>query len=695
MAITFKTLTLKNFLSTGAVTQAINFDRQDLTLVLGVNEDLGGSDAGSRNGVGKTAALQALSYVLFGVPLNHIKKDNLINRTNAKQMMVTLDFDVAGVTYRIERGRKPNVLRFYANGALRENGSVDAAQGENRETQAEIERVVGMSADMFKHIVALNTYSEPFLAMRISDQRAIIEQLLGITLLSEKADAVKELIKACKDAITVEEINIKANEESNRRVTEQIDSLIRRQRLWAKKRDDDLKTMVDAYDELSKIDIDTELVAHAQLKEWTQRNDAGIRREALVARSTAWQQKHGSEVAALQTNVTNLQKIDIGAELAAHDALAQYNTAIKDRAVWTKALETAHKDVVRHTATVEKITAEIVQLRDHRCYACGQEFHDTKHTEVLEGKEAALRDAVAALAVAVGEVRTLEDNPVVVPEKPVTHYSTLAAAHKHSSDLDTARAALNAKVAEVDPYSEQLRELPSVEVGPKPHTHYDAESEALVHSTKIVNLLTAIEAKNAEVDPYAEQIVEMQSGALVPISWDTVNTLTARFEHLKFLLDLLTNKDSFVRKRIIDQNLQFLNTRLTHYLDRIGLPHQVVFMNDLSVQITELGRELDFYNLSRGEMNRLILALSFAFRDVWENLYQPINTVFIDELIDSGLDTMGVENSIAILKDMSRRRSKSIWLISHREELAGRVPSVLKVIKSGGFTQYSTDTEVA
>ena len=157
---------------------------------------------------------------------------------------------------------------------------------------------------------------------------------------------------------------------------------------------------------------------------------------------------------------------------------------------------------------------------------------------------------------------------------------------------------------------------------------------------------------------------------------------------------MLTSKDSFVRKKIIDQNLSYLNSRLTHYLDKIGLPHQVVFKNDLQVEITELGRELDFDNLSRGERNRLILGLSFAFRDVWENLYAPINTLFIDELIDSGLDTMGVENSIAILKDMSRRRHKSIWLVSHREELAGRVPNVLKVIKEKGFTSYSTSVDV-
>jgi len=159
-------------------------------------------------------------------------------------------------------------------------------------------------------------------------------------------------------------------------------------------------------------------------------------------------------------------------------------------------------------------------------------------------------------------------------------------------------------------------------------------------------------------------------------------------QHQDFLLDLLTNKRSFVRKRIIEQNLSYLNNRLTHYLDKMGLPHQVVFQNDLTVEITELGRDLDFDNLSRGERTRLIIGLSFAFRDVWESLYAPINVLFVDELIDNGLDTAGVESSIALLKDMTRRRSKSIWLVSHRDELSSRVSSILRVVKEGGYSSY-------
>ena len=220
---------------------------------------------------------------------------------------------------------------------------------------------------------------------------------------------------------------------------------------------------------------------------------------------------------------------------------------------------------------------------------------------------------------------------------------------------------------------------------------YDDIEQALNHRNSLDSLRRDLATRSSETDPYTEQITDMQGQALQAVSYDSINELTRLGEHQDFLLKLLTNKDSFVRKKIIEQNLSYLNQRLTYYLDRIGLPHQVVFQNDLTVEITELGRDLDFDNLSRGERNRLILSMSWAFRDVWESLYSPINVLFIDELVDSGMDTQGVENSLALLKKMSRDRHKSIWLVSHRDELAGRVENILKVVKENGFTSYTND----
>ena len=586
--IYFKTLTVRNFMSVGNATQGINFDRNDLTLVLGENLDLGGD--GSRNGTGKTTIINALSYALYGNALSNIRKDNLVNKTNGKNMLVSLDFCVNGVEYKIERGRKPNVLKFYVNSEAQ--SATDEAQGENRETQEVIENILGMSHDMFKHVLALNTYTEPFLSLKANDQRTIIEQLLGITLLSERADRIKELNKQTKDAISQEEFRIRAVQEANKRIEEQIESLRKRQTLWFKKRDEDVGSLAQAIVDLEHIDIEVEIQSHRDL----------------------------------DTFHTKKKTID------------EANRYIRQ----------LDADDVKQQKLLDKLKTEIAALDNHQCHSCGQTLHDSKQDELKKAKEELLQET--ALQMLANDTQRQE----------------------HQDALTTLG-----------------------ESGAAPVVFYDTLEDALNHRNSLAALRTNLDTRSNEIDPYGEQITDMQGQALQIVSYDALNELTRLQEHQDFLLKLLTSKDSFVRKKIIEQNLSYLNQRLTHYLDRIGLPHTVKFQNDLSVSIEELGRELDFDNLSRGERNRLILSMSWAFRDVWESLYHPINLLFIDELIDNGLDTSGVENALGLLKKMSRERQKSIWLVSHRDELAGRVENILKVVKENGFTSYNTDVELA
>ncbi|WP_353480124.1 AAA family ATPase [Haliscomenobacter sp.] len=586
--IQIKNLTVKNFMSVGAATQGIDFDRNDLTLVLGENLDLGGD--GSRNGTGKTTIINALSYALYGQALSNIRKDNLVNKTNGKNMLVSLDFSVNSQDYRIERGRKPNVLRFYINNEHK--AAEDEAQGDSRETQDAIERVMNMSHDMFKHVLALNTYTEPFLSLKANDQRTIIEQLLGITLLSERADAIKELNRQTKDAIQAEEFRIRAVQEANKRIEEQIESLRKRQRLWTAKRDEDVGKLAQAIADLEHIDIDAEVQAHRDLEEFH------VKKKAL-----------------------------------------------DDAARYIRQIDT---EDVKLNRLLDKLKTEIEALDAHRCHSCGQDLHDDKQDELKQAKQALVQET--ALQLLANDTQRQEH------EDTITQIGTL---------------------------------------GTAPTVFYDSLEQALNHRNTVETLRKDLTSREADTDTYEEQITDMQGQALQVVSYDALNELTRVQDHQDFLLKLLTSKDSFVRKKIIDQNLSYLNARLTHYLDRIGLPHTVKFQNDLTVSIEELGRELDFDNLSRGERNRLILSMSWAFRDVWESLYSPINLLFIDELIDNGLDTQGVENALALLKKMSRERHKSIWLVSHRDELAGRVENILKVIKENGFTSYNTDVELA
>jgi len=587
--IKIKDLTVKNFMSVGNQTQAVDFNKEKLTLVLGENLDQGGDDSGSRNGTGKTTIINALSYALYGTALTNIKRNNLINKTNSKGMLVTLHFEKDGQDYRIERGRSPNVLKFYINN--QEQELLDESQGDSRKTQEFINDLLGMSHDMFKHIVALNTYSEPFLSMRQNDQRAIIEQLLGITILSEKADTLKDQVRKTKDEIAIETARIDAVQKANEHIQETIKSLGVKQSAWNGKKQEDISKLQKSLDELEHLDIEVELEAHEKLSNWTEMNNA---------------------ILALNKEKSTLESA-----------------------------------LLRATKSVEKAEKDIANLDDATCYTCGQALHDDKKSEIESRKAKELNDAIA--------------------------YQTEVAS----------------KLEDV------LKGLSDIgDINGKPKTFYETAKEAYEHRNNVDSLKQTLSNKQQESDPYEAQITELEQEALQEINWDTVNNLTSLREHQDFLQKLLTNKDSFIRKKIIDQNLAYLNNRLSYYLDKLGLPHQVQFQNDLAVEITQLGQDLDFDNLSRGERNRLILGLSFAFRDVWESLYQNINLLFIDELIDSGMDTAGVEGALGVLKKMTRERDKNVYLISHKDELVGRVNHILKVVKENGFTSYENDIEI-
>jgi DNA repair exonuclease SbcCD ATPase subunit len=589
--IKIKELTVKNFMSVGNQTQGVAFDKANLTLVLGENLDQGGDDSGSRNGTGKTTIVNALSFALFGNALTNIKKDNLINKINNKNMLVTLSFEKNGINYRIERGRKPTLMRFFVDDQEQEAEETDDAQGDMRETQKDLDDLLGMSHDMFKHIVALNTYTEPFLSMRANDQRAIIEQLLGITILSEKAETLKELIRTTKDQVLQESADIEAAKKSNEKIQLSVDSLITRQNAWNTQHEADIERTARAIIELENVDIEAELAKHAELKAYEEKT-------------------------------------------------AKLKSLNKERATLDSATAQAER-------SVKKYADELAKLKDKKCHACEQELHDHKHEEMS------------------------------------------ATAQQHLAEANKYNDKVMADLAKI------MKEIASIgEVTQRPNTYYETVEAALKHQNNLKTLETQLTVKTGEHDPYQEQIDELRHTAMQEISWDRVNELNTLKDHQEFLLKLLTSKDSFIRKKIIDQNLAYLNNRLTYYLDKMGLPHTVVFQNDLTVEITQLGQDLDFDNLSRGERNRLILGLSWSFRDVWESLYQQINLLFVDELIDNGLDASGVESALAVLKKMSRERKKNIFLISHKDELIGRVNNVLKVIKENGFTSYANDLEV-
>lgn len=584
---------MKNFMSVGAVTQAVNLEENGLTLILGDNMDLGSN--GSRNGVGKTVLLHAISFGLFGVPLTNIRKDNLINKTNGKNMMVTVEFEKNGHTYRIERGRRPNHFKYIVDSNVVNESDTDEAQGDSRDSKHEIEQVFGTSHMLFKHIAAMSTKTVPFLSEKSNVQRDLIEELLGITQLSQKADHLRELIRATKTEIDREEMRIKIIQEQNDKTKNTINEFTRKSTAWESNKQSNLEKLAAQTEKLMELNIDQEIQNHKLHDQWK----------------------------------TARRKVrDVSATRASENRL----------------LDSLTSQVVKAQNTHDA-------LINHQCSACGQEIHDDRHSEML---------------------KKAQEDLEAICEKAISQQAVI-------SDLDQK---LSQAQTELDAIAEPN------------DTFYDSLEEAYEHKSNLDRYMQQMEKEINAENPYIEQIQMMQTQNLQEVNYDTINNLSKIREHQEFILKILTDKKSWVRMQIIDQNLGYLNHRLAIYLNKLGLPHNVKFQSDLSVQIEKLGQEFDFDNLSNGESIRLILSLSWAFRDVFETLNQPMNLMFIDELIDSGVDSTGVENTLGVLKNMTREQNKNIFLVSHREELISRVSNVLMATKENNFTNYSYESDV-
>jgi DNA repair exonuclease SbcCD ATPase subunit len=571
-----KKLMLKNFMSFGNIEHEVSLDEEQLTLILGENRSVtkDGSFENNSNGCGKSSIINALSYALFEKPIGNVKKDNLVNNLNEKNMMVSIEFVKNGNHYKIVRGRKPNLIKLFINAQDYDDSK---AQGETKDTQEEIEHIIGISHDLFKQIVSLNATETPFLSMKAAQQREIIEELLGITLLSEKAELLKEQIKETQRLIDQEHFKVETIRQMNVKTISQIERLISQSKKWEKDKESNISDISATLSDLMILDIQEELSKHEEYK-----------------------------------------------------VVAEYNKNISEKVKEKNSIQKKLDKEIKSKLDIERKLS--VAKNDKKCYACGQKIDDSHSTMI--------------------------------------------------SDLEKD---LSGVIEVIKEYEDDISKIIIDEPKKLPSLYYTDIKDAWNHDSTLNNLASMLEKEMESTNPYIDQIDTLKKENMVDIKEDDLNSYKTLKEHQEFLIKVLTNKDSFVRKKIIDQSLPYLNFRLDHYLKEIGLPHTVKFQNDLSVSIDLMGKDLDFDNLSRGQKTRLVIALNFAFRDVFESIHFPINLIFVDELVDNGIDPIGVENSVKLLKDMARN-GKSIMLVSHKEEVRPSANHILKVILENNFS---------
>lgn len=203
------------------------------------------------------------------------------------------------------------------------------------------------------------------------------------------------------------------------------------------------------------------------------------------------------------------------------------------------------------------------------------------------------------------------------------------------------------------------------------------------------NIKQKIEELHNSKNVYLEQLAELEDMKLEPADFKGLDKLRNILYHQEFLVKLLTKKDSFIRKNLLDSNLKYLNSRLQKYLQDMKMPYVVEFNANMTADIRYLGRNIKFSNLSNGQRGKISLGLIFAFRDIRQKMSSPINLCIMDEILDTSLDTSSVMDAVALLKLKAKEDDMSLFLISHRSETIDMFQKIMYISTENDFSKIS------
>ena len=207
--IQFEIIRWKNFLSTGNVFTEVALNKNSNTLIIG------------DNGAGKSTILDALTFGLFGRPFRSVNKAQLINSINQGGTVVEIEFSIGSKKYIVKRGIKKNFFQIYLDGSLlNQDASV-------RDYQEFLEKtVLKLNYKSFTQIVLLGSSSFiPFMQLKTSERRAIIEDLLDIEIFSVMNQLLKGKVSVNKDTTGTVDISLglaKGEEKSTKHLIEKL-----------------------------------------------------------------------------------------------------------------------------------------------------------------------------------------------------------------------------------------------------------------------------------------------------------------------------------------------------------------------------------------------------------------------------------------------------------------------------------------
>lgn len=353
-----------------------------------------------------------------------------------------------------------------------------------------------------------------------------------------------------------------------------------------------------------------------------------------------WEKQTATTIEELKEKLQLIEEVDFDQQRLLHEELKKANTLLNES---LEEQRSAEKEIKKILSTKNDAEDKLKHLRDDRCPFCMQEF---KGVDKIKELETLVSKALEDVQIFESKLETIDSN--------------------------------------VESFTHNFKEIKSR------ITVQDIE-ELIETKNHSASIRQKIEELEEATNPYLEPLEELEDMKLDDIDYSIMDELNKKVEHQRFLLKVLTKKDSFVRKVLLNKYLPFLNARLSEYITALGLQHRVEFTHELIAEISQFGRKLDFGNLSAGQRARVNIALSFAFRDVLQSLHAPISICLLDEVLDVGLDAVGVQMAAKMLKRKARDEKLSLYIISHRDEIDSAFDRTLTIQMEKGFSFVKED----
>ncbi len=722
----------RNFLSYGNKWQRMDY-KEGINLIIGQDESKGRS-----NGAGKSAANSVIPFALFGQTEKGVPQDKIINWVNGKNCEVRLGFRKDGIAYELHRGLKPGILELKKDG-------VDVPKlSDKRIFQQELETdLIGMDFRASQIITFQNANNMVSLfKTKKEDKRRFIEKFFNLEVYSKLNDHVStkltSLAKKLADinhsiALKTQRID-DIDRELSSMVVPDIDSYKKRVDAYAEQLEvelrvlgmlrevEDLQSELDAWI-IGKDELDARLAQKQKELYETKTAIATLNAEKMMIENRV------KAIGDIEEKKDKLQKLREGlakipdlqwkkdelAESFRHFRIKD-DLAKEERALVTARINELNKqkktyeDKLKGVVTVCPTCQQPVNSEELRKHLDSDLNNIDTEMVMLGVKRATLDQHVNELLT---EYHSLEEARTKI-EQMVEMKTTVERRIAELSNVDELDAELKVLTTKYESLCEKTIIAVDVEVFSKQIADMGLEKGKIVDS---IQTLREQLSKTKEVEESVKSCTELLRMAANTLKeqqavYDVIEgqrqvkvaTLSElkvevesgitdgkKLEKMKDYLEYIkiTLKDDNVKQYAISSIVPFLQQQTNHYLSVAGHSYYIELDAWLDGEIKGFGvGDCEFGNMSGGEGKTIDLALKFAMMDVARRQAGSyLDVLVLDELLDSSIDSFGLEKMMEIVKAKQREDNLKVFIVSHREEMDGYgVDRVYKVSKENGFS---------